>query len=338
MKVIVCEEPDRLAMKETETPHAKPGEALVRIRRIGICGTDMHAFKGNQPFFTYPRILGHELAGEIVGIADDGRSGLNKGDIVTVMPYLECGHCVACRNGKTNCCTHMQVIGVHQDGGMREYVSIPATHLLPTPKLTLEQCALTEPLSIGAHAVRRSGLREGETALVIGSGPIGLGVMKFAKLTGAKIVAMDIQDERLRFCRQWAPVDHTVNALRDPLKEIEAWTGGDLPTVVFDATGNAQSMMNAFQYVSHGGTLVYVGLFKGDITFHDPDFHKKELTLLSSRNATREDFEYVIRCMEAGRIDANSYITHRASFEQFIDRLPEWMMPGTGVIKAMLEL
>jgi len=337
MKCIVCEQPNLFRLKEVEQPVAQPGEALVRIRRIGICGTDLHAYRGNQPFFVYPRILGHELSGEIA-VIEENASGLRTGDRVTILPYLECGHCVACRNGKPNCCTQIKVLGVHDDGGMREYIAVPTDHLIRTEQITLEQAAIVECLSIGAHAVRRADIRPGEFALVIGAGPIGLGVMKFAKLAGAKVIAMDINDQRLQVCRTWAPADYTVNAQADSLRQIEAITVGDYPTVVFDATGNSRSMEGAFQYMAHGGRLVYVGLVKADITFHDPDFHKKETTLLSSRNATREDFEHVIRCMEEGSIDTDTFITHRSGFDQMIDVYESWLNPETGVIKAMVEL
>jgi hypothetical protein len=344
MKTIVCEQPGHFALVEEECPMPGVGEALVRIRRIGICGTDLHAFQGNQPFFNYPRVLGHELSGVVEKLGESGSGAaagaapLHVGDKVAIMPYLECGLCLACLSGKTNCCTELQVLGVHRDGGMREFLSVPVDHLIPTPNLSLEQGALVEPLSIGAHAVRRAQLTAGETVLVIGAGPIGLATMKFAKLAGANVIAMDINDERLAFCRRFVPADHTVNALHEPFAAIEAIAGGDLPTVVFDATGNAKSMMNAFTFVSHGGKLVYVGLVKADITFHDPDFHKKELTLLSSRNATREDFQHVIRSLETGAIDDSAYITHTCEFDVLIDRFPDWLKPETGVIKGMAVL
>ncbi|WP_199621227.1 zinc-binding alcohol dehydrogenase family protein [Paenibacillus alkalitolerans] len=324
-------------MTETDRPVTKPGEALIRIRRIGICGTDIHAFQGNQPFFTYPRILGHELSGVIESIGDN-EYGLANGDEVAVIPYLECGTCIACRRGKTNCCTKMKVLGVHEDGGMREYIAVPADHLIKTGGIPIEHAAMLEPLSIGAHAVRRADLEPGENVLVIGAGPIGLGVMACAKDRGANVIAMDINEERLQFCKDWAGAAHAVNAANEPLKQLESVTGGELPTVVFDATGNARSMTSAFDYAAHGGKLVYVGLVKSDITFHDPDFHKKELTLLASRNATKEDFRQVIRMVKTKSVDLDRYITHRASFENAIDSFETWLKPESKVIKAVVSI
>jgi hypothetical protein len=337
MKGIVCERPGQFVMKETEPPAVKPGEVLVRIRRIGICGTDLHAFKGEQPYFNYPRILGHELSGEIVERSDNA-CGLRVGDPVVIIPYIECGQCIACRQGKTNCCVQLKLFGVHLDGGMQEYMSIPVDHLIKSENLNLDQMAMVECLGIGAHAVRRSQIKEGEVVMVIGAGPIGIGVMHFAKEVGAKVIALEVMKERLEFCRNRFKVDYVIDAQGDPTKEIESITNGNYPHVVFDATGHAGSMMNAFNLVSHGGRLVLVSLVKENITFYDPDFHRRELTLMSSRNATREDLEHVVHSIEEGKVDASSFITHRATFDQVIDQFKSWLKPETGVIKAMVEL
>jgi 2-desacetyl-2-hydroxyethyl bacteriochlorophyllide A dehydrogenase len=337
MKSIVCEKPNEFKMVEVERPELKTGEALVRIRRIGICGTDYHAYRGNQPFFSYPRTLGHELSGEIESIGENP-ADLKPGDQVSVIPYMNCGECIACRNGKTNCCTDMKVLGVHIEGGMSEWITVPYNHLVTTEGLTLDQSAMIEPLSIGAHAIRRSELKQGEYVLVIGAGPIGLGVMAFAKHEGAKVIAMDVNEERLEFCRKWARVDYTVNALDNPVEKLIEITKGEMPTVVFDATGNIKSMADAFNYPAHGGKLIYVGLTKGNISFDDPDFHKKELTLMGSRNATREDFEYVVNAVHHGGVNIESYITHRTSFDEMINQFEEWLTPEAKVIKAVVEV
>ncbi len=337
MKAIVCENPKQFKMIEVEQPVLQEGEALIRVQRIGICGTDIHAYSGNQPFFTYPRILGHELSGYIDSIPKND-SGLKAGDQVAIIPYIECGECIACKSGKPNCCTNIKVKGVHIDGGMSEWMTVPVDHLVKTEGLTLDQSAMIEPLSIGAHAVRRAAIRKEEFALVIGAGPIGLGVMAFAKKQGAKVIAMDVNDERLAFAREWAHIDGTVNALEEPLKKLAELTNGDMPTVVFDATGNAKSMTDAFNYSAHGGKLIFVGLVKTDISFHDPDFHAKELTLMGSRNATREDFRYVVNAINEGLVDLSKYITHRAKFDEMMELFEGWLDPEAKVIKAIVEL
>jgi 2-desacetyl-2-hydroxyethyl bacteriochlorophyllide A dehydrogenase len=337
MKTIICVKPDEFLLTATEAPIAQAGEVLVRIKRIGICGTDFHAYKGNQPFFSYPRILGHELSGLVEAIGENA-SDFKVGDQVAVMPYLECGVCIACRNGKTNCCTKMRVLGVHIDGGMRELIAIPVDHLLHTEGLTLDQSAIIEPLSIGAHAVRRSELKQGEFALVIGGGPIGLGVMALAKHRGAKVIAMDINEERLMIAKSWAGVDYTVNALHQPKEALAEITDGDYPAIVFDATGNARSMTDSFHYVAHGGKLIFVGLVKTDIAFSDPEFHKREMTLMGSRNATREDFDIVMEAIRTGSIDAEHYITHRIGFNEMIGQFESWLNPESKVLKAIVKL
>lgn len=338
MKGIICEEVGRFVFREDlPEPQMHEGEAIVRIRRIGICGTDLHAYRGNQPYFTYPRVLGHELAGTIEQIGDN-REGLQAGDQVSVVPYIHCGHCRACLSGKTNCCQHMKVLGVHTDGGMRERISVPISSLIKTEGLTLDQAAMLEPLAIGAHAVRRSGLGAGDQALIIGAGPIGLGVMAMAGYAGAKVIAMDVNDERLEFCKVWAKAEHTVNALREPQERLAALTDGSFPAFVIDATGNVSSMENAFELVGHGGSLTFVGLVKSTITFSDPDFHAREMTLQGSRNATREDFEQVLAAVSAGCMDIGRYITHRCGFEDMIGQFDSWLKPESKVIKALVEL
>lgn len=339
MKGIICKEAGRFVMRDDlPEPVRGEGEAIIAIRRIGICGTDLHAYQGNQPYFAYPRILGHELSGIIEQIGDN-QEGLKVGDQVSIIPYLHCGHCAACLRGKTNCCRSMRVLGVHLDGGMRERIAVPVSHLIRTEELSLDQAALLEPLAIGAHALRRAGLQSGARALVIGAGPIGLGVMALAEAFGAEVAAMDVNAERLAFAKQWAKASYTVTASSEAAKErLLDWNGGELPSVVFDATGSLRSMTDAFDLVGHGGTLVYVGLANGDITFNDPHFHARELSLLGSRNATREDFNDVIEAVTNANIDLNAYITHRCAFEQLIEQFDEWLKPETGVIKAIVEI
>ncbi|RYY21390.1 MAG: zinc-binding alcohol dehydrogenase family protein [Cytophagaceae bacterium] len=337
MNTLVCTEPGHFAYAQRASPAVPPGYALLRIRRIGICGTDLHAFEGTQPFFAYPRVLGHELAAELVD--PGGAPGFGPGEAVTFIPYFNCGHCVACRAGRPNCCVHMQVSGVHVDGGLTELLAVPAAALVHGQGLSYDELALVEPLAIGAHGVRRAGVQPGEFVLVVGAGPIGLGSMEFARIAGGQVIALDINAQRLDFCRAKLGVAHTVNAQApDVLAQLVAITQGEMPSVVLDATGSLGAITNAFQYLAHGGRFVLVGLQKGDISFSHPEFHKREATLLSSRNATRTDFEHVIQCMQQGLVRPTTYITHRVSFGQVQDEFANWLNPATGVIKAMVEM
>lgn len=339
MKTLILEQPGVLVLADKPEPEAPPeGWARVRVRRIGVCGTDIHAFNGKQPFFTYPRVLGHELGVEIVEIPPNSR-GLKAGDRCSVEPYLNCGRCIACRRGRGNCCTELRVLGVHMDGGHCEFMNVPLDKLHRSDKLSLDQLALVETLGIGAHAVDRAEIGEGETALVIGTGPIGLAVIQFAKTAGARVIAMDVNEARLEFCRKSLGVDETLLATApDVPAELPRLGGGDLPTAVFDATGNPKSMMASFQYPAHGGRLVFVGLFQGDVTFNDPNFHKRELTLMGSRNARPEDFTRIIGLIESGKVDTTPWITHRSPFDGVPAVFAGWTRPETGVLKAMIEL
>ena len=340
MRAIRLEEPGRLAFNAAAPPPEPPGsgEALVRVHRIGVCGIDIHAFGGKQPFFSYPRILGHELGVEVVAVGEDVTQ-VRTGDRCAVEPYLNCGKCIACRRGKPNCCTDIQVLGVHADGGMREQFVLPARKLHPSAKLSLDQLALVETLGIGAHAVQRAAVGKNESALVIGAGPIGLAVTQFAIEAGASVIVLDINDARLDFCHRTLGAPHTINGTSaNVIETLHEITGGDLPTAVFDATGSPRSMAAAFEYPAHGGTLTFVGLFQGDVMFNDPNFHRRELTLLASRNALPEDFTRIIRLIETGRIDTTPWISHRAAFADAADLFPSWVRPETGVIKAMIEL
>ena len=337
MEVLVCTTPGEFAFQQAEKPALTPGNTIIKIKRIGICGTDLHAFEGTQPFFNYPRILGHELAGEIV--ETDGAPGFSVGEAVTFIPYFNCGKCIACRNNKPNCCTSIRVSGVHIDGGMSEYLSVPSYSLVHGNGLSFDELALVEMLSIGAHGIRRANVEPNETVLVVGAGPIGLGTMEFARIAGANVIALDINDGRLAFCREKLGVAHTINALNDNvLEKLAEITNGDMPTVIVDATGNLRAINTAFSYLAHGGRYVLVGLQKGDISFSHPEFHKREATLMSSRNATRADFEHVISSMKNGFIDPTTYITHRVAFGQVKDEFEGWLDPANGVIKAMVSV
>lgn len=337
MRILTCTTPGEFAYGEKEMPAPAPGHAIIKIKRIGICGTDLHAFEGTQPYFSYPRILGHELAGELISF--DNAPGFIVGETVTFIPYFNCGTCIACRSNKPNCCTSIRVCGVHVDGGMAEYLSVPSYALVHGQGLDVDALALVEPLAIGAHGVRRAGVVPGEFVLVIGAGPIGLGIMEFARIAGAKVIAMDINEARLDFCKQQLHVAHTINGQsEDVIAQLKQITDNDMPTIVIDATGNQKAINNGFSYMAHGARYVLVGLQKGEISVSHPEFHKREATLMSSRNATRQDFEHVIAAMKRGEVDPTTYITHRVDFAQVKDEFSGWLNPASGVIKAMVQL
>ena len=335
IEALVCIAPGQLRIEYRSRPSVERGQVLVRPRRIGICGTDYHIYEGKHPFLQYPRVMGHELAVEIVEAPE--ASGLAPGDICVVNPYLACGECAACTMHKPNCCMKISVLGVHGDGGMQELIAIPAKSLVRADGLTVDECATVEFLAIGAHAVRRGGARNGETALVIGAGPIGLGVALFAKLAGANVTMLDRDKERAVVAKEILGVDAVV-ATDDAKAVLAEKTKNNGFNIVFDATGNAASVQSGFDHVGHGGRYVLVSVVKDMITFSDPDFHRKEMTLFGSRNATSEDFERVISAIRAGDVPIDRLVTHRTSLQDAVVNLPLWARQKSGLIKALIEI
>ena len=338
MRALSLDAPGKLRMASLADPSEPgPAEALVRIRQVGICGTDYHAFHGNQPFFTYPRILGHELGIEVVAVGTEVRH-LMPGDQCAVRPYLSCGSCPACLRGKPNCCLYLQVFGVHVDGGLREFAVLPAASLHPARTLTFDQLALVEPLAIGAHAVARAELSEDERVFVVGVGPIGLAVTQFALLAGAQVLVTDINQQRLAFCQDLWPSVMCIDGREPVVEALDKLAGDDLPTVVFDATGNTHSMQASFNYVGYGGRVIFVGLSQKDITFSDPLFHSREVTLLASRNALAADFDFIITALETEEFNLASWITHRATLETAADAFPQWSEANSVMIKGLISI
>ncbi|MEB2782032.1 zinc-binding alcohol dehydrogenase family protein [Algoriphagus sp. C2-6-M1] len=339
MKTVILKEPGSWEVSETSVDRSlEDDQVLLKVHRIGICGTDMHAFRGKQPFFSYPRILGHELGLEVV---EKGRlvSRVKIGDKCALEPYFNFKEDQAVKLGKTNCGEFISVFGVHQDGGMQEFIKVPARYLHKSSKLSYDQLALIEPLGIGCHAVSRANITSEDKVLVIGAGPIGLATMQFATIKLAKVAALDINEDRLRFCMQNLDLEGTVNAnSTDVIGQLRNLFDGDLPTVVMDATGNEHSMKNTLNYVAFGGRIVFIGLYQGDFTFFDPLFHRKEITLLASRNALGADFEEIISLMEEGKVATDHWITHRVRFDDLPKRFESLLNPESGVIKAMVEL
>jgi 2-desacetyl-2-hydroxyethyl bacteriochlorophyllide A dehydrogenase len=316
MQQWICTEPGLLSLQEAEMPQRTVGSSLLRVRNIGICGTDIHAFAGNQPFFSYPRILGHELTVEIVE-----SDTFSPGELATIIPYFNCSSCDACAAGKPNCCESLQVLGVHIDGGMREYIEVEDRYILPGRGLSADELALVEPLSIAAHGLRRAALQPSEKVLIMGAGPIGLFTILLAKIQGAEVEVAEPNPSRLQFCL-------------DNLGVSEASTASF--STVIDATGNLNAIESGFAKIAHGGKYVLIGLQKQAISFSHPEFHKREATLMSSRNATVEDFGYVMDLFHSGKIQAGMFISHRFGKNQLLDIFIKINEPSAQVIKAMI--
>jgi 2-desacetyl-2-hydroxyethyl bacteriochlorophyllide A dehydrogenase len=335
MHALTCAQPGLFKYIEVNPPESVPGHSIIRIRRIGICGTDLHAYKGTQPYFNYPRILGHEIAAEYVS---GDSEHLKAGDSCTVMPYISCGKCHACLQGKTNCCLHLKVCGVHVDGAMAEYFSVPSELIVPADGLSLEELALLEPLAVAAHAIHRADPIPGDPVLILGAGPIGLCLAIMARAAGAEVWLTDLNEDRLNFATQHFDINHTYRA-DDPelIEKYRLEKGEDLFPFVFDATGNLLAIESGLQYLGHGGQFILVGLQKQPFSFSHPEFHKRETTLKSSRNATLSDFHKVKQSILTGKIRVSPLITHQIPFDRVVDQFESLYMPENKVIKAVIE-
>jgi 2-desacetyl-2-hydroxyethyl bacteriochlorophyllide A dehydrogenase len=336
MEAVVCRKPGELALETRSEPRRSSDEVLIGIRRIGICGTDFHIFEGSHPYLQYPRIMGHELSGEVLE-APKG-SALRTGEIVVVNPYMSCGVCVACRNHKPNCCVRIAVLGVHRDGGMCERISVPERNLYPAGSLTVDDAASVEFLAIGAHAVARAGLGEGARTLVIGAGPIGLGAALFTGIAGSEVTLMDRDADRLAFAMKAGIAARTIEAAESTREFVSEASGGEGFDVVFDATGSRGSIEDAFGFVAHGGKLLLISVVNDDVTFSDPEFHKREMSVIGSRNALRSDFERVMAAIEDGRVPLPRLLTHRTTLDRVATDLERWTKQKRGLVKALIEI
>ena len=339
MRAIEFTEPGNLRIVETREPQPPgDGEALVRVHTVGICGTDYSGYLGKMAFFSYPRIPGHELGVEVAAVGA-GVTNVSPGDHCAVEPYLNCQRCYSCRRGHTNCCENNQTLGVHCDGGLRPFFTVPARKLHCSRKLSSEQLALVETLAIGCHAVNRAAPVPGENVLVLGAGPIGLSVIEFARLSGARVVVLDLNEQRLAFVRGKMKVPDTIEAGPEALRKLGDLTDGQLADVIIDATGQHESMSRCFEFATFAARVVYVGITVKDLVFpHAPIMHRRELTLLASRNALSADFTRIIALIEEGRIDTRPWLTHRADFADVPAIFPTWLQPQTGVIKAVVNI
>jgi 2-desacetyl-2-hydroxyethyl bacteriochlorophyllide A dehydrogenase len=322
MRQLVLIAPGRFEYRSVGPPEAGPDEALVRIDRIGVCGSDFHAFAGNHPAYVYPRVLGHELSGTVVSVRPN-KYDISVGDRCAISPYVNCQNCHMCSIGRTNCCERLEVLGVHRDGGMQTLLAVPLRLLYRSATLSLDELALVETLGIGAHAVARSGVRSGETALVVGAGPIGLGVALFARESGASVTVVERSEKRRTFAESmgWTVLPSLDNVLGD---------------VVFDATGNSLAMNESLHHVNTGGRLVYVGLTSDPIQLNDSVLHKREITLLASRNSV-DQFPRIIHLIETGSISVKDWVTHRFEISELPDRF-EALPVSPELIKAMVSI
>ncbi len=321
-----CVAPGLFALTQAPKPQMAPeGWVLVDILAAGLCGTDYHIFSGKHPFLTYPRVIGHELSGRVAVATADW----DQGAVVVINPYLSCGQCRACQRGKPNCCTKIEVLGVHRDGGICARIAVPAGNLYPAAGLSPEAAAMVEFLAIGAHAVRRGEVQQRDRVLVTGAGPIGLGAALFARLRGAEVHLLDTTPARLDQAAAFGFTD--LHASIGPQQ-------ADGFDVVFDATGHAKAMEAGFAHVGHGGSYVLISVVQDRISFSDPEFHKREARLIGSRNATAEDFDTVMAALRSGAVRSDALLSERIALADLPRRLPELAADRGHLIKAIVML
>ena len=316
MKAIKLEKPWEVSCVELPMPKPGEGEALIRIHAAGICGSDIGAFRGTNGLVSYPRIIGHELAGEIVSIPEHNARGLKPGDRVVIDPYLYCGHCYPCSIGRTNCCTELHVLGVHVDGGMAEYYCHPADMLIPIPEgMSWTEAAMAEPLTISLHGIHRGGLKAGEYCAVIGAGPIGLAAALVAQAYGAHAILLDLVQERLDFAKELG-IEYTINSADcDPTEEIRRITGGVMAQQVMECSGANPAIRAALDYVSHAGRITLTGWPKQETAIPTDMITKKEIDIRGARTSARE-FEEALKLIHEKRVDMTRLLTKTVSLQE----------------------
>ncbi|ENA3254399.1 zinc-binding alcohol dehydrogenase family protein [Enterobacter hormaechei] len=337
MKTLICQAPGNIEYIERAMPELHEAEALLKINAVGICGTDIHAYAGRQPFFSYPRVLGHEICGVV---EETGRAcqRVQKGRRYSVIPCIPCGDCAACREGKTNCCENVSLYGVHQDGGFSEYLAVREDNLVELPPTLSDNAgALVECFAIGAHAVRRADIAPQQNVLVVGAGPIGLAAAAIAKAKGGRVVVADIDAGRRQQIADKVGVDTVDPGQDNYIETVKACFNGQLAYTLLDATGNKGSMTRAVDLIRHGGKIVFIGLYIGELSIDDPTFHKKETTLLASRNATREDFECVIALMANGTLNEHLMVNQEFDFCKIGDRYQQDVVENKKLVKGVIK-
>ena len=337
MKAVVLQRPGVLELVDQPEPSLIGAtDALVATRRVGLCGTDYHAFAGDQNFFTYPRVLGHELAVEVLEVGRDVSHVAGATSAPCCRTRRAGGACRAA-GGRTNCCETLDLLGVTVDGGIRERFVVPAAALFTCPGVDLDALALVETLGIGWHAVSRSEAQAGQLALVVGAGPVGLAVGLALLRRGARVVITDVSEARLIAASAMLAVE-ALTAGDDLPARLGALAAGELPSLVFDVTGNRQSMESSLPLVAFSGSLVLVGHTTGPLTFENPILHRREITILASRNARADDWSQLLPLVASGELDAAAWVGRRTTLELVPEHLGEWARAAGAVLKSMVDV
>ncbi len=333
MKAFRMEGPGIAAVVEVPEVAAQAGEVLLRVKMVGMCGTDLNTFRGRNAMVTFPRVLGHEVAAEVV----EGGGALAAGTRVTISPYTSCGRCPSCRRGRVNACQFNETMGVQRDGAMTEYICVPAEKLYPA-NLSIKELCLVEPLTVGFHAAARGRVTADDTVAVFGCGGVGLGAIASAAFRGAETIAIDMDDAKLEIARK-AGAKHLIHSKNEDLHErLSAITGGHGPDVMIEAIGLPQTFRAAVEEVAFTGRVVYIGYAKEPVAYETRLFVQKELDILGSRNALPEDFREVIRMLESGRFPVQDAVSAVVPMEEAARMLSEWSEAPGKFTKIMVEI
>lgn len=336
MKVALLRRPYQLELVDRPVPRAGADEVLIRLRAAGICGSDIHGLAGEHPLMTLPRVLGHELAGQVEAVGSEV-TGVSPGDHVVVDPMLRCGHCRPCRLGRYNCCENLQVLGVHTDGGFAEFIALPQRQVYPVPEdLPWEVGALVEPLAVGAHGVARAKVTDSNRVVILGAGTIGLAALLAAKQYQVQAIVLDILDWKLERARALG-ADLVLNpATEDAVAGVMDFTDGQGAEVVLEAAGSPATVASTVNYVASAGRIGIIGITAQEIPLHQSEFTRKEVDLHFSRNSL-DQFPRVIRRITRGEIDPRPLISHHFPFPEVSQALQMARERHREVGKIILE-
>jgi threonine dehydrogenase-like Zn-dependent dehydrogenase len=333
MKAVALTRPGQIEVKDIAEPSPQPGELLLRVEMVGLCGTDLNSYRGKNPLVTFPRVIGHEIAATVL----EGTLAVPAGTRVTVSPYTACGHCAACRRGRVNACQFNQTFGVQRDGAMTELLSVPEDKVYASP-LSLKELCLVEPLTVGMHAVSRGRVTEQDVVAVFGCGGVGLGAIAGSAFRGARTIAIDLDDEKLETARAAGATDliHSRrDSVHDRLQEITAGLG---PDVIIEAIGLPDTFRAAVDEVAFTGRVVYIGYAKEPVSYETRLFVQKELDVLGSRNALPQDFREVIHLLEAGKFPVDRAVSSVVPLAAAPAALAAWSENPAGFTKIMVSI
>lgn len=337
MKAVVINTPGNLALIDIAIPDPGPGEVLLKMNYVGFCGSDLSTYLGKNPMVNYPRIPGHEISGIISELGPEVPDEYKPGDAVTVVPYTNCGTCPSCRRGRAYACQVNQTLGVQRDGAMQEYIVVPWQKILLAPGLNELELAMVEPLTVGFHAIERGRVEASDTVMVLGCGMIGAGAIAGAAGRGARLIAVDIDDHKLKLATLLG-AQHTINSSQVDLHaELQDLTGGDGPDVVIEAAGNPITYRAAVDEVAFTGRVICIGYAGSEVSFATKLFVQKEIDIMGSRNATPQDFREVISYLEQGTLPLSELITRKVKPEEAARAVKEWAGDPVKVMKILLD-